>query len=606
MSFTFLIVIVGDVREKLEQHASLMKESVSSIGGKTVDVHYVPYDTHEIMAYLISSCDSNKANCIVIIGDSTIPIDIKIISSTSKTIYEDIYETTFKKLSSVISELNKRLQIMIPQAVCGIRNKTLILNMFGQCLNATMCLKVNESIIFYVFDSIQTAQRERENAINSNKSLVGDTSNTHNKMIKIKNIIEIYKRHSHALISTLEAEEKISETVIQNNEIVEFECVSVHDAYGRILYEDVYSICNVPPFRTSAKNGYAINTNDGINVKNVLQEETSSIEPGTCVLVQNNSFIPNGATAVVQFKDTKKILEEYKNNIDDIEEEKEEIEIIIQPKEEENIRPIGYEVRKGEYILDKYTRIGLTEIGILTYCGVSKVIVIKQKLIGVLSIGDELEEPGEILTLKHDYDSSRLILMTLLKQQDFDSLDFGIANDNMESIISKIETALEKVDILVTIGSANDRDLLKPILQGYFNATIHFGGVNMSPGKSTTFATCTFNDTKKYFLCFSKNPATVPIVTHLFLLPLLNYLRCFEKSSPLVQARVQTSPIFHSRPKYIWTSLKWNNKDQYARIYDTANYYNHNANALLKLPPRTIEESKLPDAFITAVFCGST
>lgn len=45
----------------------------------------------------------------------------------------------------------------------------------------------------------------------------------------------------------------------------------------------------------------------------------------------------------------------------------------------------------------------------------------------------------------------------------------------MESIISKIETALEKVNVLVTIGSANDRDLLKPILQGHFNAVIHFG-----------------------------------------------------------------------------------------------------------------------------------
>lgn len=45
----------------------------------------------------------------------------------------------------------------------------------------------------------------------------------------------------------------------------------------------------------------------------------------------------------------------------------------------------------------------------------------------------------------------------------------------MVSIISKIEEALEKVNVLVTIGSANDKDLLKPILKGYFNATIHFG-----------------------------------------------------------------------------------------------------------------------------------
>ncbi|XP_029174355.1 gephyrin-like [Nylanderia fulva] len=474
--------------------------------------------------------------------------------------------------------------------------------MFGQCLNASICLQtigIKESI-FKIFSSIRTAQKEREkDATNNNKSPCDTPMNS---LIKIKHIIDVYKKTSHALISTLEAEKIIHKTVIQNNDIIEFECVSVHNAYGRILFEYIYSKYNVPSFRTSAKHGYAIKANDGTNIKNVLEEGTSSIEPGTCVLIKPKASIPDGATAVVQLEYTEKIIKECRNsNIDDIEEE---IKIRIQPKEGENIRPIGFEIKKGERILEKYSRIGPAEIGLLSYCGITEVIVIKQKLVGILSIGDELEEPGEILGLNYNYDSSGLILITLLKQQDFDILDFGITNDNVESIISKIETALEKVDVLVIIGSANDRDLLKPVLQGYFNATIHFGGVNMSPGKSTTYATCTFKDTKKYFLCFSRNPTIVPIVTHLFLLPLLNNLRCFEKSSPLVQARVQTSPILHSRPKYIWTSLKWNNKDKYARIYDTANY-NHNANALLRLPPRTVEESKLPDSYITAVFHGS-
>lgn len=44
-------------------------------------------------------------------------------------------------------------------------------------------------------------------------------------------------------------------------------------------------------------------------------------------------------------------------------------------------------------------------------------------------------------------------------------------------MITKIKGALEKVDVLVTTGSVSmgDRDLLKPILETYFKATIHFG-----------------------------------------------------------------------------------------------------------------------------------
>lgn len=79
--------------------------------------------------------------------------------------------------------------------------------------------------------------------------------------------------------------------------------------------------------------------------------------------------------------------------------------------------------------MNKNTRIGTAEIGILTCCGIDKVAVIKHQSIGILSIGDELEEPGKILKPGHIYDSSKLILITLLKRHGFDALNLGITND---------------------------------------------------------------------------------------------------------------------------------------------------------------------------------
>lgn len=84
----------------------------------------------------------------------------------------------------------------------------------------------------------------------------------------------------------------------------------------------------------------------------------------------------------------------------------------------------------GEKILNKHTRIGPAEMGLLTYSRIYSVQVMKYPSIGILSIGNELQELGEILRAKHNYDSNRLILTTLLKQEGFNNvLDFGIAND---------------------------------------------------------------------------------------------------------------------------------------------------------------------------------
>lgn len=79
--------------------------------------------------------------------------------------------------------------------------------------------------------------------------------------------------------------------------------------------------------------------------------------------------------------------------------------------------------------MNECTRIGPAEMGLLTCSGIYHVNVVKRPYVGILSIGDELEEPGEILRPNHIYDSSRLILTILLKQKGFIVLDFGITGE---------------------------------------------------------------------------------------------------------------------------------------------------------------------------------
>lgn len=135
-------------------------------------------------------------------------------------------------------------------------------------------------------------------------------------------------------------------------------------------------------------------------------------------------------------------------------------------------------------------------------------------------------------------------------------------------IQNRIGEALKKVNVLVTTGSTNDRDLMKTILEKYYKADIHFGmflinyqiyrkrnicllfrtkhispgNVNMKPGKSTIFATCKreIDDTKKYFLCLPGNPVSALIAAQLFLLPFVEELRFnFHSDCTVIPARVR-------------------------------------------------------------------
>lgn len=85
-------------------------------------------------------------------------------------------------------------------------------------------------------------------------------------------------------------------------------------------------------------------------------------------------------------------------------------------------------------MLNQYTNIGSAEIGLLVACGCKFVTVTELPSIGILSTGDELQEAGELLRPGQVYDSNRITLISLLKENGFNPLDFGIAVDEYVKI----------------------------------------------------------------------------------------------------------------------------------------------------------------------------
>ncbi|KAF3420407.1 hypothetical protein E2986_00779 [Frieseomelitta varia] len=586
---------------EIEQY---IKDENSNIGkilkGQIHHKSIIPDEEFMIKDFLISWSDSRKLDVILTIGGTGFSRRDVTPEATKQVIQK---EASGIVAAMLMSNLKITPMAMLSRAVCGIRDKTLIINLPGSPKAAKECLDAIALVIPHAVDLIR-----------DNKDKIKDTHGTMQNIPEISlsegqgkissclaNIVERNRESPYPMISVEEALQlicKCTEPLNFNDKLEE----DLERCHGRILDGDLYSKYDLPPFRASIKDGYAVLANDGKGKRKVLSgikaggtATAIKLVHGTCVRVNTGAPIPDDATAVVQVEDTKLI----KGTSDNMEEK--EIEIMTKVQLGQDIRPIGSDIKKGELILKSGTKLGAIELGLAAACGYKKLFVTDLPKIGVLSTGDELQCPGTALMPGHIYDSNKITLLSILKENGFDPLDMGIALDDENIMVHKIKHALQQVDVLITSGSVSmgDRDMLKPILQYYFNATIHFGRINMKPGKPTTFATCFFQNKKKYLLCLPGNPVSATVTMNLFALPLLKQL-CKDTSIPIiVLAKLMSSYNLDPRPEYARAILKWNGTDTLPLAYSTGNQISSkllsckNANALLMLPGRKAEKTVL-------------
>lgn len=159
-------------------------------------------------------------------------------------------------------------------------------------------------------------------------------------------------------------------------------------------------------------------------------EEGFVLSPGQVVRVTTGAPVPNGATGVVKVEDTRLV-----ETSEDGKEEK-KIEILVAVKNGANIREIGSDLAAGELLLaknDMITSVG-GELGILVSAGVKEVEVYAKPKIALISTGNEvvdLMKVGPDAKLKYGeiWDTNRPSLLVALQKVGFESVDYGIVND---------------------------------------------------------------------------------------------------------------------------------------------------------------------------------
>ena len=284
------------------------------------------------------------------------------------------------------------------------------------------------------------------------------------------------------------------------------EDVPIADAAGRVLTEDARAAVDLPPFDSSAMDGFAVRAADTPGRLAVVghsaagRPETRVLGAGEAIAISTGAVVPTGADAVVPSERTTGAGDTV------------EVESVA---EGANRRPQGGDVRAGETIVLAGTRLGPAQVGALAAVGTAVVRCARRPRVAVLATGTELRAPGETLRPGEIYESNTVLLRAQLAAAGAEVVVLDSVADDEDATRAALESGLG-ADILITSGgvSVGTHDLVRGAL-AELGAEEVFWRVAVRPGKPVAFAT---RDTTLVF-GLPGNPVSALVGFELFVRP---------------------------------------------------------------------------------------
>jgi len=284
----------------------------------------------------------------------------------------------------------------------------------------------------------------------------------------------------------------------------------LYDSTGLILAKDVVSPINMPPFRQSAMDGYALNFQSEIKTYQIVGEiaagsaQKFNLQIGEAVRIFTGSAVPDSANTVIQ----QEIVTRTAN----------EINLTTDFLTDQNIRKFGEQIKVGEIALTKNTKLTPAATGHLASLGIDKVSVIPHPKIGLLTTGNELVEPGNKLEHGQIFESNSTMIVSALEEHHFNQLTKLKTKDDLEATKIALQKLLNENNVVLISGgiSVGDYDFVKTALNELGVKEI-FYKVKQKPGKPLFFGT--FNH--KLIFALPGNPAAALTCFYLYVLPAL-------------------------------------------------------------------------------------
>jgi molybdopterin molybdotransferase len=312
--------------------------------------------------------------------------------------------------------------------------------------------------------------------------------------------------------------------VLEHARPLEAENVALDEAAGRVLAEPALAAVDLPPFPSSAMDGFALRSNETpgrlrVELRSAAGRPAKrALEPGEAIGIATGAVVPTGADAVVP--------------IEHVVDDGSTVQVAEAVRPGENVRGRGGDIRAGEVVTPSGVRIGSAQMAALAAAGIATVTCARRPAVAVITTGTELRSPGEPLEPGEIYESNGRMLEVALTAGGAVVTRLAPVEDDAAAHRAAFAKALE-ADVVVSSGgvSVGPHDLVRAVA-AELGARELFWGVAMRPGKPLSFAV------RGSTLVFGLpgNPVSSLVGAALFVLPALRALQGDSSPGPRWQS----------------------------------------------------------------------
>ena len=325
------------------------------------------------------------------------------------------------------------------------------------------------------------------------------------------------------------------------------ERVMLASAATRVNAETVVSAVDVPPFRSSSMDGYAVRSADLPGTLAIVdgsaagRPSDATLGTGQAIEISTGAVVPEGADTVVP--------------VERVEVAGNRVTIPEPVPTRDNIREPGGDVRIGSTLASPGDVLTPARIGALAACGIESVMAHRVPRVTIVVTGTELRPPGEPLARGQIYESNGLMLAAVLEDAGATVTRLAATEDTEDAHATSLEKALE-ADVVVTSGgvSVGPHDLVRRV-QARLGVEEVFWGIAMRPGKPLAFG-C-----RGRTLVFGLpgNPVSALVGALLFVRPALLALTGHPDPAPPFRPGVLAAPISRrpERDDFVRARVTW-------------------------------------------------
>ena len=309
------------------------------------------------------------------------------------------------------------------------------------------------------------------------------------------------------------------------------ETVPIEEAAGRVLGEAALAAVDLPPFPSSAMDGFALRSADVPGTLAVAGRIAAgsparrALADGEAMEISTGGVVPDGADAVAP-------IEVVTDNGDTV-------EVPDAIAAGQHVRPRGGDARAGDLVVSAGVVLGAAQLGAIAAAGIAAVVCARRPRVAVLATGSELVRPGSPLEPGQVYEANALMLASALAVAGAEVERLPAVADDEDAHRDAIERGLE-ADVLVTSGgvSVGPHDLVRAI-ESELGVQEVFWQVAVKPGKPIAFGT------RGRTLVFGLpgNPVSSLVGCELFVKPALRALQGVAEPLPRFEHGRLASPL---------------------------------------------------------------